>query len=184
VGERIFVVLNNKPLQAPSLNTILERDFKIISLPPTAHLQTSAPNQLMLPPGHSRATVIQILPQSKMRQDAKISFAQVNVNGNLQNRIGIQMGQVKTIEIKEAAEKGRDGESETAEKKRNVNHGFMGILCRDSDPMTNPPRTKLPRGKDPDGHEVEKVRLGDNRHMVTCERQLAVGVDGGNHRSG
>jgi hypothetical protein len=114
-----------------------------------------------------------------MWQDAKKSFTQMNVNGNLQNRIGIQMGQVKAIEIKEAAEKGRNGESETAEKKRNVNHGFMGILCRDSDPMTNPPRTKLPLGKDPDGHEVEKVRLGDNRHMVTCERQLAIGVDGG-----
>jgi hypothetical protein len=45
--------------------------------------------------------------------------------------------------------------------------------------MTNPPRTKLPRGKDPDGYEVEKVRLGDNRHMVTGERQPAVGIDGG-----
>ena len=73
-GERIYVVLNNKPLQAPSLNSVLERDFKIISLPPTAHLQTSAPNQLMLPLGHSRATVIKILPQSKMWQDAKKSF--------------------------------------------------------------------------------------------------------------
>jgi hypothetical protein len=80
----------------------------------------------MLPPGHSRATVIQILPQSKMWQDAKKSLAQMNVNGNLQNRIGIQMGQVKAIEIKEAAEKGRNGESETAEKKMNVNHRFSG----------------------------------------------------------
>jgi hypothetical protein len=50
--------------------------------------------------------------------------------------------------------------------------------------VANPPRTELPQGKNPDGHEVEKVRLRDNRHMVTCERQLAVGVDGGNHRSG
>jgi hypothetical protein len=108
----------------------------------------------------------------------------MNVNGNLQNGIGIQMGQIKTIEIKEAAEKGRNRKSETAKKKRNINHGFMGILCRDSDSVANPPRTELPRGKDPDGHEMEKVRLGDNRHMVTCERQLAVGVDGRNHRSG
>jgi hypothetical protein len=45
--------------------------------------------------------------------------------------------------------------------------------------VANPPRTDLPRGKNPDGHEMEKVRLGHNRHMVTCERQLAVGVDGG-----
>jgi hypothetical protein len=108
----------------------------------------------------------------------------MNENGNLQNRIGIQMGQVKMIEIKEAAEKGRNGKTETAEKKRNVNYGLMGILCRDSDPMKNPPRTQLPRGKDPDGREVEKVGLGDNRHVVTCERQLTVGVDWGNHRGG
>ena len=138
----------------------------------------------MLPPGHSRATVIQILPQSKMWQDAKKSFAQMNINGNLQNGIGIQMGQIKAIEIKEATEKGRNGKTETAEKKRNINYGFVGILCRDSDPMANPPRTKLPRGKDPDGYEVEKVRLGDNGHVITCERQLAVGVDRGNYRSG
>ena len=50
--------------------------------------------------------------------------------------------------------------------------------------MANPPRIELLRRKDPDGHEMEKVRLINNRHMVTCERQLAVRVDGGNHRSG
>jgi hypothetical protein len=108
----------------------------------------------------------------------------MNVNGNLQNGIKIQMGQIKTIEIKEAAEKGRNQKSKTVEKKRNINHRFMGILCRNSDPVANPPRTELPRGKNPDGHEMEKVRLGDNRHMVTCVRQLTVGVDGGNHCSG
>jgi hypothetical protein len=138
----------------------------------------------MLPPGHPRATVIQVLPQSKMWQDAKKSFAQMNVNGNLQNGIGIQMGQIKAIEIKETAEKGRNRKSETAEKKRNINHGFVGILCWNSDPVANPPRTELLRRKDPDGHEMENVRLRNNKHMVTCERQLAVGVDRRNHRSG
>jgi hypothetical protein len=71
----------------------------------------------MLPPGHSRATVIQILPQSKMWQNAKKSFAQMNVNGNLQNIIGIQMGQVKAIEIKEAAEKGEIGRARPRRRK-------------------------------------------------------------------
>ena len=94
------------------------------------------------------------------------------------------MCQVNVVEIKEAAEKGRNGKTEAEEKERSVNHGLMGILCRDSDPMANPPRTELLRRKDPDGHEMEKVRLRNNRHMVTCERQLAVGVDRGNHRSG
>jgi hypothetical protein len=108
----------------------------------------------------------------------------MNINGNLQNGIGIQMGQIKAIEIKETAEKGRNRKSETAEKKRNINHGFVGILCWNSDPMANLPRAELLRRKDPDGHEMEKVRLRNNRHMVTCERQLAVGVDRGNHSSG
>jgi hypothetical protein len=107
----------------------------------------------------------------------------MNVNGNLHNGIGIQMGQIKAIEIKETAGKGRNRKSETAEKKRNINHGFMGILYWNSDPMANSPRTELLRRKDHDGHETEKVRLRDNRHMVTCERQLAIGVDGGNHCS-
>jgi hypothetical protein len=31
---------------------------------------------------------------------------------------------------------------------------------------------------------MEKVGLRNDRHIVTCERQLAVGVDRGNHRSG
>ena len=80
--------------------------------------------------------------------------------------------------------KGRNRKSETTEKKRNINHGFVGILSRNSDPVANPPRTELLRRKDPDGHEMEKVRIRNNRHMVTCERQLTVGVDRGNHRSG
>jgi hypothetical protein len=31
---------------------------------------------------------------------------------------------------------------------------------------------------------VEKVGLGDNRHVVTCERQLTVEVDWENHHGG
>ena len=107
----------------------------------------------------------------------------MNENGDLQDRIGIQMGQVKMVEIKEAAEKGRNGKAKAAEKERGINNGLMGILSWNSKPMANPPRTEFPRRKNPDGHKVEKVRLGDNRHMVTCERQLAVGVDWRNYHS-
>jgi hypothetical protein len=62
-----------------------------------------------------------------MWQDAKKSFAQMNVNGNLQNGIGIQMGQVKTIEIKEATEKrGKWGERDRGEEKERKSriHGY------------------------------------------------------------
>jgi hypothetical protein len=93
------------------------------------------------------------------------------------------MGQVNMVEIKEAAEKGRDGKAEAAEKKRGVNNGFMGILCRNSKPMANPPRTEFSRRKNPDRYEVEKFSFRNDGHVVTCERQLAVGVDWRNHHS-
>jgi hypothetical protein len=101
----------------------------------------------------------------------------VDENGDLQNGIRVQMGQVNVVEIKEATEKGRDGKAEAAEKKRSVNYRLVGILCRDSSPVANPPRTEFPRRKNPDGYEVEEFSFGNNGHMVTCERQLAVGVD-------
>jgi hypothetical protein len=105
----------------------------------------------------------------------------MNENGDLQDRIGIQMGQVKMVEIKEAAEKGRNGKAKAAEKERSINNGLMGILSWDSNPMANPPRTEFPRRKNPDGHEVEKFDFRDDGHVVTCERQLTVGVDWRNH---
>ena len=94
------------------------------------------------------------------------------------------MGQIQAIEIKETAEERRNGKSKAADEKRNVNDGFVGVFCRNSDPTADPPRTELLRRKNSDGYEMEKVRFRDNRHMVTCERQLTVGIDGGNHRSG
>jgi hypothetical protein len=105
----------------------------------------------------------------------------MNENGDLQDRIGIQMGQVKMVEIKEAVEKRRNGKAKAAEKERSINHRLMGILSWDSNPMANPPRAEFPRRKNPDGHEVEKFGLRDDRHVVTCERQLAIGVDWRNH---
>jgi hypothetical protein len=60
------------------------------------------------------------------------------------------MGQIKAIEIKETAEKRKNRKGKTAEKKRNIHDGFMGVLCWNSDPVANPPRTELLRRKDPD----------------------------------
>ena len=87
------------------------------------------------------------------------------------------------IKVKKATEKRRDWKAEAAEKKRSVNYRLVGILYRDSSPVANPPRTEFPRRKNPDGYEVEKFRLRNDGHVVTCERQLAVGVDWRNHHS-
>jgi hypothetical protein len=94
----------------------------------------------------------------------------------LQNGIGIQMGQIQAIEIKETAEERRNGKSKSADKKRNVNDGF----CWNSDPTADPPRKELLRRKNSDRNEMKKVGFRDNKHMVTCERQLTVEIDGGN----
>jgi hypothetical protein len=107
----------------------------------------------------------------------------MNENGDLQDRIGIQMGQVEVVEIKEATKKGRNRKAKTAEKERSINNGLMGILSQDSNPMANPPKAEFSQRKNPDGYEVEKFRLRNDRHVVTCERQLAIGVDWRNHHS-
>jgi hypothetical protein len=108
----------------------------------------------------------------------------MNKNRNLQNRVGIQVSQIQMVKVKETAKEGRNGKGKATNKKRNVNNGLVGILCRDSNPTTNPPRTKLLGRKNPDIDKVDKIRLGNNRHMITCERQLAVGIDRRNDHSG
>jgi hypothetical protein len=81
------------------------------------------------------------------------------------------------IEIKETAEERRNGKSKAVDEKRNVLDGFMGVLYRNSDPTADPPRTEFLRRKNSDGYEMEKVGFRDNRHVVTCKRQLTVGID-------
>jgi hypothetical protein len=68
------MILHDEPFQAPSLDAVLEWDVEVVSLPPMAHLQARAPHQLVLSSGHPRPTVVQILPKSKVRQNAKEGF--------------------------------------------------------------------------------------------------------------
>jgi hypothetical protein len=89
------VILYDKPFQAPSFDVVLEWDVEILGFPPTTHLQTRTPHELVFSPGHPRPTVIQVFPQAEMWQNTKVGFTQMNKNGNLQNRIGIQMVRFK-----------------------------------------------------------------------------------------
>jgi hypothetical protein len=127
--------------------------------------------------------VIQVLPQTEVRKNSKVGLAQMDKDRNLQNRVGIQMSQIQIIKVKETAKEGRNLKSKAADKKRDVNDRLVSILRRDSNPTTNPLGTKLLRRKNSDIDKVEKIRLRNNRHMITCERQLDVGIDGRNDRS-
>jgi hypothetical protein len=137
----------------------------------------------MLPPSHPRAIVIQVYPETEVMKNSKVGLTQVNEDRNLQNRVGIQVSQIQVVKAKETAKEGRNGKGKTVNKKRNVNNRLVGILCWDSNPTTNLPRTKLLGRKNSNINKVEKIRLGNNKHMITCERQLAVGIDRRNDRN-
>jgi hypothetical protein len=93
--------------------------------------------------------MIQVFPETKMGENPEKGLTQMYKNGNLQDGIRVQMSQVQFVEIKEAAEKGRDEKSKTTNKERNVNDRFMGILCRNGDPTANSPRAELFRKQNP-----------------------------------
>jgi hypothetical protein len=107
----------------------------------------------------------------------------MNKNRNLQNGIGVQMGQIQAIEIKETAEERRNGKSESTDKKRNVNDGFMGIFLKDYGEATlaqnkifNPikPRTTAVIGHGITTRRAEQrktSRCRRTRRAVPCSRQ-------------
>jgi hypothetical protein len=78
-----------------------------------------------------------------MGKNPEVGLTQMNKNGNLQDRFGIQVGQVQIVKIKETAKEERNGKSETTNKKRNINHGLMSVLCRNSNSAENSSRTEF-----------------------------------------
>jgi hypothetical protein len=88
------------------------------------------------------------------------------------------------VEIKETAKERRNRKNKAMDEERNVNNRLVCVLRLDSNPTTDPPRAKLLWGKNSDRDKMKKVRLGNNRHVITCKRQLTVGINGRNNRSG
>jgi hypothetical protein len=80
-------------------------------------------------------------------------------NGNLQDGIRIQMSQVQFVEVKEVAEKERDGKSKTTNKERKLNDRFMDILYRNGNPAANSPRAELFRKQNPNVDKMKEVRF-------------------------
>jgi hypothetical protein len=107
-GERFAVVLHNKPLKAPPLDVVLERNVEVLCFPPLAKLQTCVANKLVLSPSHPRLTMIKVFPETEMGENPKKGLTQMYENGNLQNGIRVQIRQVQFVEIKETAEKKRE----------------------------------------------------------------------------
>jgi hypothetical protein len=141
--EGLVVVLHGEPLEAPSFNVVLEGDVKVLYFPPPAKLQTGTTDKLMLSSGHTGPTMVKISPEPKVRKNPKKCLAKVHENGNLKNRVGIQMCKIQIIEIKEAAEKWRNGQGKPSDEERHKDNGFMGVLYRKGHPTPDLPRTQL-----------------------------------------
>jgi hypothetical protein len=88
-GKRFVMILHGEPFEVPSLNTIFQRNIKIFSLPASVKFQTSTSNKSMLPSGHSRPTMVKVLPKPKVWKNSKESFTKVDKHNNLKRRIGI-----------------------------------------------------------------------------------------------
>jgi hypothetical protein len=78
-----------------------------------------------------------------MGKNPEIGLTQMNKNGNLQDRIRVQVGQVQIVKIKETAKEGRNGKSETSDKKGNIDDRLMSILRQNSNSTANPLRTEF-----------------------------------------
>jgi len=63
-----------------------------------------------------------------MGVNSKERLAKVHKDGELQDRIGIQMSEVNQIEIKETSEERTDRKPKTADKERGENYRFMCIF--------------------------------------------------------
>jgi hypothetical protein len=72
--------------------------------------------------------MIQVLPQTEVRKNSKVGFAQMNKDRNLQNRVGIQVSQIQIVKVKETSKEGINGKSKAVDKKRDVNNRLVGIL--------------------------------------------------------
>jgi hypothetical protein len=101
--------------------------------------------------------MIKVFPKTEMGENPEKGLAQMYKNGDLQNGIRVQMCQVQFIEIKDTVEKGEDRKSKTANKKRNVNDRFMGILCRNGDAAENSPRKELFWKQNPNVNKIKEV---------------------------
>ena len=83
------MILHGEPLEAPSLNAVLEGNVKVFHFPPPTKFQTCAADELMLSSSHAGPTTVKIPPESKMGENSKKSLAQVYENGNLKNEVRV-----------------------------------------------------------------------------------------------
>jgi hypothetical protein len=102
------MIFHSKPLEAPSLNTVFQRNVEILSHPASAKFQASTSNKLMLPSSHPGPTMVKVFLKPKVWKNSKESFAKMNKHDNLKDKIGIQMSEVWRVKIEKTVKEGRN----------------------------------------------------------------------------
>jgi hypothetical protein len=102
------MIFHSKPLEAPSLNVVFQRNVEILSLPTSAKFQASTSNKLMLPISHPGPTMVMVFPKPKVWKNSKESFVKMNKHSKLKHKIGIQMSEVQRVKIEKTAEERRN----------------------------------------------------------------------------
>jgi hypothetical protein len=67
------------------------------------------------------------------------------------------MCKIQIVEIKEAAEKWRNGRGKPSDEERHKNDGFVGVLCWNSHPALDSPRTQFFWRQNPTFHKMQKI---------------------------
>jgi hypothetical protein len=68
-GEKLVVVFHDEPLKAPSFDTVLESNIKILHFLSSVNLQICAANKLVMSPSHPGPIVIKIFPMSEVGEN-------------------------------------------------------------------------------------------------------------------
>jgi hypothetical protein len=90
------------------------------------------------------------------------------------------MCEIQIVKIKEAAKKWRNGQGKPSDEERHKYDGFVGVLCWNSHPVPDSPRTQLFRRQNPSFHKMQEIGLRNDRHMATGKQKLAIGINGQN----
>jgi hypothetical protein len=90
------------------------------------------------------------------------------------------MCKIQIVEIKEVTKKWRNRQGKSSDEERHKNDGFVGVLCRNSHPALESPRTQLFQRQNPSFHKMQEIELRNNIHVVTCKWKLAIGINGWN----
>jgi hypothetical protein len=125
-GEARFVILAVQPCSMPSPERIFQGKIKDTST--RAVLEACAPYNF--PVGSARLVFQEVVfEQWEAWKNPKVSFVEMDKEGNLENGVRVQMDKLYLIVFEKSVEEIARREAETALEERRKHHNFVHIGC-------------------------------------------------------